>query len=79
MIVTILIILLTIGVAAFLTMLALFGVLTGGRGAAARKAQAEEAKMIQEMYRDLSELVQRIDSLETILLDREHRAEEAAG
>ena len=35
--------------------------------------QAEEAKMIQEIYTGLSRMEDRVEALETILLDREKR------
>jgi len=39
-----------------------------GRG---RKSQSEEAMMIQEIYSGLSQMEERVDSLETLLLNRE--------
>ena len=36
---------------------------------AAREDDMEEARMIQEMYRGMSRLEQRVDALETLLLD----------
>jgi phage shock protein B len=38
-----------------------------------RQQEADEAKMIQDMYRGLSEMEKRIDALETILLDRQRK------
>lgn len=35
--------------------------------------QAEEAKMIQEIYKGLSRMEERVEALETILLDHEKR------
>ncbi|MEJ2098040.1 MAG: phage-shock protein [Deltaproteobacteria bacterium] len=35
-----------------------------------RERQAEEASMIQEIYNGLSKMEQRVESLETILMDR---------
>ena len=35
--------------------------------------QAEEAKMIQEIYTSLSRMEERVEALETILLDKEGR------
>lgn len=40
------------------------------RGAADRTSQAEDARLIQELYQGLSRLEQRVESLETILTDR---------
>ena len=44
-----------------------------GLTARTRQQEAEEAEMIQEMYRGLSEMEKRIDALETILLDRQRK------
>jgi phage shock protein B len=41
------------------------------RGGQSAGAQAEEAKMIQKIYQSLSHMEQRVEALETILLDRE--------
>ena len=41
------------------------------RGGQSAEDQAEEAKMIQEIYQSLSHMEQRVEALETILLDRE--------
>ena len=43
----------------------------GGLSRTDRKKQAEEAKMIQEIYQGLSRMEERVETLETILLDRE--------
>ena len=43
----------------------------GGFSRTDQKEQAEEAKMIQEIYQGLSRMQERIEALETILLDRE--------
>ena len=42
----------------------------GGGGRAERGSEAEEARMIQEIYHGLSRLEQRVESLETILMDQ---------
>ncbi len=48
------------------------------RGGQAAGDQAEEAKMIQEIYKSLSRMEERVESLETILLDHEkHKGKEA--
>ena len=51
----------------------------GGGSAPPRQAgkeeQMQEARMIQEMYRGLSRLEQRVDTLETLLLDRASKRE----
>jgi phage shock protein B len=41
------------------------------KGGTARKDQAEDAKIIQEIYQGLSRMEERVEALETILLDRE--------
>jgi phage shock protein B len=40
------------------------------RGSGDRASQAEDARIIQEIYQGLSRLEQRIESLETILTER---------
>ena len=41
------------------------------KGGASRKDQAEDAKVIQEIYQGLSRMEERVEALETILLDHE--------
>jgi phage shock protein B len=41
------------------------------RGGAARKDQAEDSKIIQEIYQGLGRMEERVEALETILLDRD--------
>ena len=41
------------------------------KGGTSRKVQAEDSKIIQEIYKGLSRMEERVDALETILLDRE--------
>ena len=43
----------------------------GGFSRTDRKQQAEETKMIQEIYQGLSRMEERVEALETILLDRD--------
>lgn len=45
--------------------------LKGGISRTDRKQQAEETKMIQEIYQGLSRMEERVEALETILLDRD--------
>jgi phage shock protein B len=40
------------------------------RGAGDRASRTDDARIIQELYRGLSRLEQRVESLETILTDR---------
>jgi len=41
-----------------------------------RAMRAEEARMIQDMYKELSEMSKRVEALETILLDHRKANEE---
>lgn len=41
------------------------------RGAGDRASQAEDARIVQEIYQGLSRLEKRIEALEAILLDRQ--------
>jgi len=41
------------------------------KGGTSRKDQAEDSKIIQEIYQGLSRMEERVEALETILLDRE--------
>ena len=51
------------------TILMAIKIIKGGVSRSGQKSQTEEAKMIQEIYEGLSKMEQRIDSLETIILD----------
>ena len=44
------------------------------KGGTSRKDHAEDSKIIQEIYQGLSRMEERVEALETILLDREKRA-----
>ncbi len=44
---------------------------TGGLFKNEKKANAEETKMIQDIYYGLSKMEERIEALETILMDRQ--------
>jgi hypothetical protein len=46
---------------------------TGGISKADRHERAEEARMIQEIYKGLSQMDARIEALETILMDGKER------
>jgi phage shock protein B len=48
------------------------------RGGQSAGDQAEEAKMIQEIYKGLSLIEERVEALETILLDQEKRKRKEA-
>jgi phage shock protein B len=43
------------------------------KGKTSRKDQADDSKIIQEIYQGLSRMEERVEALETILLDREKR------
>jgi len=51
------------------TIIVAIKVLKGGLSRGGQKTQAEEAKMVQEIYQGLSRLEERVEALETILLD----------
>jgi len=48
----------------------------GGLSKKDRQQQVDEAEMIQEIYSGLSKMEQRIDALETILMDRTGKEKE---
>jgi len=43
------------------------------KGGASRKDQADDSKIIQEIYQGLSRMEERVEALETILLDRKKK------
>ena len=43
------------------------------KGGASRKDQAEDSKIIQETYQGLSRMEERVEALETILLDQDKK------
>jgi phage shock protein B len=52
------------------TILLAIKIIKGGFSRRGQKTQADEAKMIQEIYQSLSRMENRIEALETIILDR---------
>jgi len=46
---------------------------TGGLSQKDKQAHAEETKMIQDIYYGLSKMEERIDTLETILIERQKK------
>ena len=46
----------------------------GGLSARSRAAQAEEARMIQDIYKGLSRMEARVEALETILMEHKERS-----
>jgi phage shock protein B len=59
------------------TLVMIVKVLKGGFSPRSQRLEAEEAKMIQEMYQGLSRMEQRVEALETIILDRERKEHES--
>ena len=55
------------------TVLMAIKILKGGLSRKGQRVQAEEARMIQEMYQGLSRMQERVEALETIILDRERK------
>jgi phage shock protein B len=51
-------------------------ILKGGFSRKGQDVQAEEARMIQEMYQGLSQMEKRVEALETILLEKERKDHE---
>ena len=51
-------------------------ILKGGVSQKGQKMQADEAKIIQEIYQGLARMEERVESLETILLERERSRKE---
>jgi hypothetical protein len=56
------------------TLITLVKILRSTPGAKDGKASAEEARLIQEMNRSLNDLEERIETLETLIIERENRA-----
>ncbi|MCP3873733.1 MAG: phage-shock protein [Desulfobacteraceae bacterium] len=46
---------------------------TGGLSKKEKQAQSEETKMIQDIYYGLSKMEERVESLETILIERQRK------
>ena len=59
------------------TILMAIKILKGGLSREDQKAQAEDAKRVQEIYDSLSRMEQRVESLETIILDRKGKDRES--
>ncbi|QTA92645.1 phage-shock protein [Desulfonema magnum] len=51
-------------------------ILRGGLSREEREILSEETRMIQDIYQGLSKMERRLDTLETILLDRERKERE---
>jgi len=55
------------------TILMAIKILRGGLSRKGQKLQGEEAKMIQEIYQGLSRMEERVEALETIILDSKRK------
>jgi phage shock protein B len=55
------------------TVLMAIKIIKGGFSRKDQRFQTEEAKMIQEIYRGLSRMEERVEALETIILDRDRK------
>jgi phage shock protein B len=53
------------------TLLMAIKIIKGGVSRKEQRLQSNEAKMIQEIYKGLSRMEERVEALETIILDRE--------
>lgn len=59
------------------TILMAIKILKGGLSRKGQRVQADETKMIQEIYQGLSRMEARVEALETIILDRERKDRES--
>jgi len=55
------------------TILMAIKIIKGGLSRKGQKGEAEEARMVQEMYQGFSRMEARVEALETIILDRERK------
>ena len=55
------------------TILMAIKIIKGGVSRKGQQTQADEAKIIQEIYKGLLKMEQRVEALETIILDRKER------
>ena len=55
------------------TILMAIKIIKGGLSRKDQQVQADEAKNIQEIYQGFSKMEQRVEALETIILDRKER------
>jgi len=55
------------------TILMAIKILKGGVSRKDQNFQAEEARMIQEIYQGLSRMEERVEALETIILDKDRK------
>ena len=55
------------------TILIAIKILKGGLSRKGQKIQTDEARMIQEIYQGISKMEQRVEALETLILDRDRK------
>ena len=55
------------------TILMAIKIIKGGVSRKGQNIQTDEARMIQEIYQGLSRMEERVEALETIILDRERK------
>ena len=59
------------------TILMAIKILKGGISAKGRRSQAEEARVIQEIYEGLNRMESRVEALETLLMERDKKGQTA--
>ena len=59
------------------TVLMAIKILKGGVSRRGQNSQAEEARMIQEVYQGLSQMEKRVEALETLILEGERKDRES--
>jgi phage shock protein B len=59
------------------TVLMAIKIIKGGFSRKGQKFQADETKMIQEIYQGLSRMEERVEALETIILDRDRKGQQS--
>ncbi len=57
-------------------LLAIIKVLKGGSSRADRETQAEETKLIQDVHQGLIKMEERVEALETLLIERDKKEKE---
>jgi len=55
------------------TILIAIKVIKGGVSRSGQKLQSDEARMIQEIYQGLSRMEERVEALETLILDQDRK------
>ncbi len=61
------------------TIVIMVKLLKGGASRTVQKGYTDEARMIQEIYQGLARMEERVESLETILMERERTRKERDG